>query len=180
MVFQVTGGPGVISGGNRLGFTGAGEVVVTASQAGGANHLAAPEVSRTVTVTKAPATVTLSGLSQVYNGTARIPVATTDPAGTHRGLHLRRASGCPGQRGELCGGRDIDEARYSGTANGTLEVAKAAQTIEFAALADRLATDVVNLGVTGGGSGNPVVFSVEGPAQLAANVLSFTGPERFR
>jgi alpha-tubulin suppressor-like RCC1 family protein len=175
IVFAVAGGPGLISGGNRLAFTGAGAVVVTATQAGDANHLAAAEVSQTVTVTKAPSTVNLSGLSRVYNGAPQIPGVETDPAGLSVVLTYEGLPDPPVNAGSYAVVATVNESRHAGSASGTLVVAKAPQAIDFPSIPDRLATDVVNLGATGGGSGNPVVFSVEGPAQLAANVLTFTG-----
>lgn len=49
VTFAITNdGPGSISG-NQLTFTGPGPVIVQASQAGNANYLAAPDVSRTIT-----------------------------------------------------------------------------------------------------------------------------------
>ncbi len=53
---------------------------------------------------------------------------------------------------------------------------KAAQSIAFPPITDKLATDTVTLSATGGSSGNPVTFSATGPAFLSGNVLTFTGP----
>jgi hypothetical protein len=52
--FSVFSGPGSITG-NSLTFSGGGNVVVRASQAGNADYLAAVEVDRTITVTLPPA-----------------------------------------------------------------------------------------------------------------------------
>jgi arylsulfatase A-like enzyme len=52
---------------------------------------------------------------------------------------------------------------------------KASQTITFTSPGDQLANATVNLSATGGASGNPVTFSVTGPAQLSSNTLTFTG-----
>jgi hypothetical protein len=57
----------------------------------------------------------------------------------------------------------------------TVTRAKAPQTINFASIPDKLTTDVLNLTATGGGSGNPVTFTLTaGPASLIDNVLTFT------
>ena len=50
VTYAVAAGPGLISGGNTLSFTGAGEVTVVAAQAGDANWAAAPEVASTFQV----------------------------------------------------------------------------------------------------------------------------------
>jgi hypothetical protein len=62
VTFAVTSGPGVITN-NVLTFTTSGSVTITASQVGNDNYLAAPDVSRTVNVTKTMATVTLGSLA---------------------------------------------------------------------------------------------------------------------
>ncbi len=51
VVFAVASGPATLAD-NVLTLTGAGDVVVTANQGEGVNYLAAPEVSRTITVTE--------------------------------------------------------------------------------------------------------------------------------
>jgi hypothetical protein len=57
--------------GGTLAFSGAGEVVVQATQAGNANWLAADAVMRTVTVSKASATVMLAQLERTYDAMLR-------------------------------------------------------------------------------------------------------------
>ncbi|MGA9783378.1 MAG: choice-of-anchor D domain-containing protein, partial [Terracidiphilus sp.] len=59
VVFSVASGPVKVSGTNgaTLTITGAGTVVVAAKQAGNADYLAAPELTRTITVNKAAQTI---------------------------------------------------------------------------------------------------------------------------
>jgi hypothetical protein len=55
-------------------------------------------------------------------------------------------------------------------------VAQAGQTITFTLPASAAQTDALTLSATGGGSSNPVTFSVfSGPGQIDAGVLTFTG-----
>ncbi len=61
VTFAVTNGPASLGAGNLLSFSGAGEVTITASQAGNANYLAAPPVVRSFQVAKAPAGISLTG-----------------------------------------------------------------------------------------------------------------------
>jgi formylglycine-generating enzyme required for sulfatase activity/alpha-tubulin suppressor-like RCC1 family protein len=176
VTFAVTGGPAGITNG-VLSFSTAGEVTITASQAGSANYEAAPEVSRTFTVTKATATVTLGNLSQTYDGTPKAATATTDPAGKAVAFTYDASATAPTNAGtyEVVG--TISDEIYQGSATGTLVIAKASQVIDFPNPGTQLANATVNLSATGGGSGNPVAFTVEGPAALGVgNVLSFTGP----
>lgn len=54
---------------------------------------------------------------------------------------------------------------------------KAAQSIAFPPITDKLAADTVTLSATGGSSGNPVTFTASGPATITnGNQLRFTGP----
>jgi len=174
VTFVVTDGPGVITN-NVLTFTTSGSVTVTASQAGNATYLAAEDVSRTFTVTKATAPVTLANLAQSYNGTPRAPMATTDPAGLTVEFSYDGSATAPTNVGCYEVVATIQDLIYQGGAAGTMEIAKATQAIAFAAIPDKLTTDSVNLSATGGGSGHPVTFAVtSGPGVITDGVLSFT------
>ncbi len=97
-------------------------------------------------------------------------------AGSRRDLHLRRISNAPTVAGSYAVVATINDPGYRGTANGTLVIAKAAQSISFPSIPAQLATASVNLAATGGASGNPVTFSVtDGPGQVAGTTLSFGG-----
>lgn len=176
VTFAVTAGPGVIGTGNVLTFTGAGNVTITASQAEGSNHLAAPDVPRTFAVAKAPATVALAGLSQTYDGQPRVATGTTTPAGLDVIITYDGGSEPPVHAGTYAVQGVIDDPIYTGTATGSLVVAKAAQTIAFPEIPDQVVAAVVNLTATGGGSGNPVTFAVTaGPGVISGgNVLTFS------
>lgn len=169
-------GPAVLSG-NVLSFTGAGEVSVTANLAGNSNYFPAASVVRTFQVTKAPATVLLELLSQTYDGGLRSVNATTTPAGLSVLFSYDGLPEPPVNAGayEVIG--TISDLRFEGSATGTLSVAKAAQTIEFPPIDDQLATALVTLSATGGGSGNAVIFAVSsGPATITGTQLAFSGP----
>ena len=73
--YTVTSGPGHISG-SELVVTGAGTIVVTASQAGNAEYATAPPVSQSLTVGQAPLTVTANSASKVL-GTANPTFSAT-------------------------------------------------------------------------------------------------------
>lgn len=173
--FAVTSGPGVIQD-QVLAFTGAGSVTVTASQAGDEIYLPAEEVSHTFTVSKAPAVVQLGNLAHLYDGTPRAATVTTTPAGLAVDLSYDGSATPPAGAGSYAVVATVNEALYQGSAAATLEIGKAGQAIVFGPLADALTTASIPLSASGGNSGNPVVFTVaEGPAVIAANVLTFTG-----
>lgn len=174
ITFAVASGPGVITN-NVLNFMTSGSVTVTASQAGNANYLTAPDVSRTFTVTKATAPVTLASLAQTYNGMPRVATATTDPAGLTVEFTYDGSSSAPIAAGTYAVVGAINDPIYQGSTSGTLEIGKASQAITFAAISDKVTTDLVNLTATGGGSNNPVTFVVtSGPGVITNNLLTFT------
>ncbi|MEX2579245.1 MAG: MBG domain-containing protein [Verrucomicrobiales bacterium] len=168
-------GPASLDG-NSLTFSGAGSVTVTANQAGDDTYEAASPVAHTFTVSKAPATVTLGGLAQTYDGTPKSAGATTAPADLNLILTYGGNTSAPSAAGSYAVVGTIDDPTYQGSASGTLVIGKAAQTIAFASPGDQLANATVILSATGGGSGNAVTFSATGPASLDGDSLSFTGP----
>lgn len=67
--------------GSIVHITGVGSCTITASQAGDGNFNAATSVNQSFTVDKATATLTLSNLTQIYDGTAKAATVATDPSG---------------------------------------------------------------------------------------------------
>jgi formylglycine-generating enzyme required for sulfatase activity len=175
VTFQIAG-PAQLNG-NVLSFTGAGEVSVTANLAGDSNYLPANLVIRTFQVTKAPATISLELLSQTYDGTPRSVTATTTPAGLTVLFAYGGSPEPPAAAGSYGVTGTISDPRYEGNTSGTLVVAKAAQVIQFSPVGDQLATALVTLSASGGGSGNAVIFDVvSGPATVTGTQLTFSGP----
>jgi hypothetical protein len=66
--------------GNTVTIVGAGNTTITASQAGDDNYEAAIDAPQLLTVNKATTAVTLSGLTQTYDGSPKHVTVTTDPA----------------------------------------------------------------------------------------------------
>ena len=81
MAFAVGAGPASIADGTNLTFSTSGTVSIVAAQGGDGNWNAAPDATNTFNVAKAPATVFLQDLEQIYSGAARTITATTMPAG---------------------------------------------------------------------------------------------------
>lgn len=175
VTFEIDEGPGWITGGNRLRFTGAGTVRVRARQAGDAFHNEAVPVIRDFEVTRVPATVSLSGLEGIYDGLPRSVVVTTDPPGLETGLLYGGSPEPPADAGTYAVEATIVDPRYAGGAGGTLTIAKAPQVIVFPPIPEQSATATVTLGAAGGGSGNPVVYQASDPGRIGENRLSFVG-----
>jgi eukaryotic-like serine/threonine-protein kinase len=173
VVFSVdaSSGPGVCRvSGSTVHYTAAGSCVVDANQAGDARYTAAPQVQRTITI---------SGLSQ--------SIAFTAPASGKVGdsAVLSATGGGSGNPVVFSGGSDVchvsgstvtytaagscvvdanqaGNARYTAApqVQRTITVRKLPQSISFLAPASGAVGSGALLSATGGGSGNPVVFSV--------------------
>lgn len=179
VTFRVTNGPAEIAG-NELSFTGAGVVTVFASQSGNASFADAPEVARTFTVTKAPAGVSLSGLTHVYDGTAKVASASTNPEGRSVRFTYEGSSVAPTRAGSYEVVATIDDPRYQGSATGTLVVTRATPSLVFGTVSDQFIGASLVLAATGGGSSAPVLYEVaSGPAEIVNGTeLRFTGEGR--
>ncbi len=127
-----TGVATIVSG--KIHVVGLGTSTVTASQAGDGTYNAANDVQQLLTVGKATATVTLGNLAQVYDGFAKSVSATTSPTGLTVNLTYDGAAAAPTNAGSYAVVGTINDATYQGSASGTLVIAKASQTITFAAL----------------------------------------------
>ena len=126
-------------------------------------------------VAKAPATVTLDGLQQTYDGTPRVATATTDPAGLAVAMTYDGNPAAPVAAGTYVVVATVNDATYAGSATGALVVAKADQTIAFPEFLEVFTDDVLSLSATAG-SGLPVTYAVaNGPATINGTTLSFTG-----
>jgi gliding motility-associated-like protein len=141
---------------------GAGTTTITASQAGNANLTAAADVQQILTVGKASATITLSNLSQSYDGTAKSVTATTSPANlTGVTVTYNGSATLPIAAGTYSVVASLTNTNYTATsATGTLTIGNLSQTITFAALANKTFGDAdFALSATGGTSGNAVTFT---------------------
>ncbi len=81
-----------------------------------------------------PATVTLGGLSQTYDGTPRAVTATTVPAGLAVSVTYDGNATPPTAVGSYAVSATVTEPGYSGSASGTLVVSQASATIALGGL----------------------------------------------
>ncbi len=135
VTYSKVSGPCTVSG-STLTITGAGSVVVRASQAGSSNSNAAADVDRTITVSAASATVVLGSLSATYDGAAHGATASTTPASLGVAFTYGGSATVPTNAGTYAVIGTISDANYQGTASGSLVIAKAASVITWAAPAD--------------------------------------------
>ncbi|MEK7675741.1 MAG: MBG domain-containing protein, partial [Verrucomicrobiota bacterium] len=175
VTFSIVSGPATISG-NTITITGAGTVVVRASQPGNENYSPAPDVDRTFTVAKATATVSLSGLTATYDGSPKPVTVTTVPAGLATSVTYNGSATVPVNANSYTVSAVVNDANYQGSGSGTLIIAKANQTIDFGALADKTFGDAPFAISAAASSGLPVTFSIlSGPATIAGNTVTLTG-----
>jgi hypothetical protein len=101
--------------------------MVTASQAGNASFAAAPDLTLTVNVAKAPATVSFdaASLHQVYDGTAKTVSTTTTPPGLAVEITF---TGTPHDAGSYAVTATITDVNHTGSAADTLVVGTASAT----------------------------------------------------
>lgn len=157
--------------------TGAGTYIIQAAFNAGGIFAASTDASHTLTIAKAGATVTLSALNQTYTGSPLTVTAATIPPSLAVTITYNGSPNLPSAAGSYAVTATIDDPNYSGTATGTLTIAQASQSISFSPLGSPITyTTPIPLTATGGGSGNPVVFSVlSGPGYVTGNLLTVTG-----
>jgi hypothetical protein len=176
--------------GTKVTYTAAGKCVIDANQAGTGTYTAAPQVQQTITVTSAeklsqsisftaPATGTAGGsatLSATGGGSGNPVVFSADPAS---GPGVCTVSGT--KVTYTAAGKCVIDANQAGTGTytaapqvqQTITVNGIPQSISFTAPATGTARGSATLSATGGGSGNPVVFSAD-PASAKVCTVSGT------
>lgn len=189
VTFSVLSGPGSVSS-NSLTITGTGTITVAANQTGNANYAAAAQVTQSIVVNQASQTISFTPpASPVTFGVS--PVALIATGG---------ASGNPVTFSVLSGPASISGSTLTITGAGTIAVAanqagnasypaaaqvtqsivvnQKAQAIAFTAPVSPVVVGAspIALMASGGGSGNPVTFSVlSGPGTLNGSTLTVTG-----
>ena len=158
--------------GSTVTYTAAGNCVIDANQAGNASYTAAPQVQRTITVNgifqsisfTAPASGTASGSAHLsaVGGGSRNPVVFSVG-----GPGVCTVSGSTVTY--ITAGKCVIDANQAGNARyadapqvqRTIKVSKQSQSIIFFAPSSGARFSSASLSAIGGGSGNPVVFSVD-------------------
>ena len=184
VTFTVTGPATLV--GNILTSTGTGLVVVTAHQAGDANYAAAPDVASTITVTPATQAITFTPPASVVLGSS--PITLTATGGASGNPVTFTVAGPATLAGNVLTptgtGPVVVTAHQAGNANysaapdvaRTITVIPAPQAITFNPPTSVVfGSGPIALTATGGASGNPVTFTVTGPATLVGNILTPTG-----
>lgn len=130
--WSVSGGGSISPEGLFTATTAGGPYVVIAASGSFSNTAA-------VTVTPAPATVTLSNLAQTYDGAPKPVTATTDPPGLTISITYDGSPDAPVDAGSYAVSAVITDPNYQGSASGTL-VIEAAD--DFASWQDEEFTEI--------------------------------------
>lgn len=175
--FDVISGPANISA-DSLYITGAGIITIRARQAGNLNFNPA-STQRTFTVSKAPATITLSNLVHIFDGLSKTATALTDPPGLTVDFLFNNNSAQPINAGGYQIIATINNSNYYGSASDSLHIQKANQTITMAATPDKeFGNQPFNITPVAT-SGLPVSLSIStnpaGVATLSGNSISILG-----
>lgn len=128
-----------------------------------------------LTVTAQPATITLGALAATYDGAAKSVTATTSPAGLPVTLTYGGSAAAPVNAGSYAVVATVNSPIYAGFAAGPLVIARAPQTVAFAALPATLRIGTAFTLAAAASSGGPVVFNVvSGAATLDGATLTPT------
>lgn len=164
----VTGVPVLSTSADVASAVGAYPIVLTVGTLTSTNYTLAP-ADGTLTVIKAPATVTLGALSHTYSGAPLAATASTTPDGLLVQITYNGSATAPTAAGSYAVVATIHHDRYQGTATGTLVIAKAKATITLGNLVQTYAGVPLGISATTQPAGLKVEFAYEGnPAMPAA------------
>jgi large repetitive protein len=170
--YSIVSGPATLSG-STVTITGAGTVVVRASQAGDGSFLAATPVDQSFTVAKRTPAIDLGGLSATYDGTPKNVTVRTSPSDLTYTLTYAGGATAPSNAGSYAVVATVNSANVAGSASGTLVIAPATQSVSFGALPPGITVgSPFTLNATAS-SGLPVTLTiVSGKASIAGASLT--------
>jgi gliding motility-associated-like protein len=186
VAYRVVSGPATISG-NTVTITGAGSITIAADQAGNGNYTAATPVTQSFNVAKASLTVTANSKTKAYlqaNPTLDYTIAgfvngesTSVVNGIADISTTADLNSTPGSYPITVTAGTLSTANYLfNFTNSTLTVTAAAQTITFAALADKTYGEVPFTLNASSDAGLGVTYRVlSGPATISGNTVTITG-----
>ncbi|MDI1338015.1 MAG: MBG domain-containing protein [Lacunisphaera sp.] len=129
--------------------------------------------SGTLTIAKAVAPVTLTNLAQIYDGAAKPASATTSPAGLAVDFTYDGNVAAPASAGSYHVVGAINEANYTGTASGTLVIAKATASVTLSGLNQTYDGAPKPVGANTSPMGLTVDFTYNGSATAPTNADSY-------
>ena len=128
-------------------------------------------VNGTLTVTQAAATLTITGTSQQYTGEPVPVTVTTNPSGLESGVVVTydASSTVPSALGTYAVEANLVDQNYTGTASGSLTIAKGDQSVTFTHSGDVIyGVAPIDMGAKSS-SGADVLLFVSGPAYVTGD-----------
>jgi hypothetical protein len=130
--------------------------------------------TNTFIITPAPATVTLSGLAAIYNGSAHAVTATTSPAGLAASTTYNGSSSAPVNIGSYAVVSTINNSNYTGSASGTLVISGAGATVTLGNLAQTYTGNACVATATTTPAGLAVNITYNGSSSAPTNCGNYT------
>jgi uncharacterized delta-60 repeat protein len=170
--------------GNTVHITGAGSCTITASQSGDSSYDAAPDVARIFTTSKAGQTISFDGLANKTFGDSDFAISATTNSGLAVSFAVAGQCTVAGSLVHLNGaGSCTVTASQPGDANYTaatevlrsFEIAKAAQTITFDAIANKTFGDPDFQISASATSGRSVTFTTSGQCANSGTSVHISG-----
>ncbi|MDF2188548.1 MBG domain-containing protein [Paraflavitalea sp. CAU 1676] len=177
ITYNIVSGPGQIKN-DTLVILGAGTIVIKAFQAGNEQYNEAT-VNINVIVNPIAATITLSNLTQVFNGGGKQPTATTVPAGLPVSFTYNGVATAPVNAGTYEVIAKVSHANYSGADTATFIIQKASQSINLGTTPDKAVGAEPFKLLVNATSGLPVALSISstpvGIATLSTDTVTIIG-----
>lgn len=131
-----------------------------------------------LSISPASATVSLSGLNPTYNQSPKPVTVTTTPAGLAHSVTYDGSATAPTNAGTYAVVATITDPNYTGSASGSLVIAKASQTITFNALGPILdnATPFALTGSASSGLAVSYTSSLQSVATISGSTFTPAGP----
>lgn len=182
--------------GHTVSYTAAGTCVIDANEAGDTDYAAAPQVQGSIAVQNTAIAATVTG-SQVYGSSSPqftpsytapsgVTVSGTVTCGTVNGGTPISGTLTAGESytidGSSCSGLTASSGYTISYTGGAFTVSQASQAITgFSLPSTGIVNESVLLSATGGGSGDPVTFTVDsssasGACDISDGLVNFTGP----
>ena len=172
VTFSVAG-PASLSGNTVMNF-GAGAVTITASQAGNATYDPAPNVSQSFVVYRAGAQITLGGLNQTYDGTAKSVTVRSSPTLYLFNITYGGSLMAPTAAGSYPVVATVMDPNYAGSATGTLVIEKATAAITLSGLNANYSGAAKPVSATTNPAGLTVNLTYNGSATAPSAVGTYT------
>ncbi|GFO67061.1 hypothetical protein GMLC_06400 [Geomonas limicola] len=174
VIFTLVSGPATLNG-TTLTFTGGGNVVVKASQAGNAVYYPAAATPHTFAVASPSGAVVITpaDLTRTYDGTPKAVTATTYPPGLRVVFSYAGSPTPPTNAGSYLVEATIDDTSHQGSARATLVIGKAVGTLTLSGLSQVYDGAEKRPTATTVPAGGSVVFSYAGSTTAPINAGSY-------